>query len=58
MTTHDTQAGSARHQIIRAGEADTGVLAQVIADAFFDLAVCRWLIPDGPARRAAFPGYF
>ena len=22
------------------------------------LAVCRWLIPDGAARRAAFPGYF
>jgi GNAT superfamily N-acetyltransferase len=58
MTTHDTQAGSARHQIVRAGHADIGVLAQVITDAFFSLAVCRWLIPGGPARRAAFPGYF
>ena len=57
MTTPGTQAGSARHQIVRAGEADIDVLAQVIADAFFSLAVCRWLIPDGPARRAAFPGY-
>ena len=58
MTTHDTQARSVRHQIVRAGQADTGVLAQVIAEAFFDLTVCRWLIPDGTARRAAFPGYF
>jgi GNAT superfamily N-acetyltransferase len=58
MTTHDTQAGSARHQIVRAGHADIGVLAQVITDAFFSLAVCRSLIPGGPARRAAFPGYF
>ena len=58
MTTHDRQTGSARHQIVRAGQADIGVLAQVIAEAFFALAVCRWLIPDGPARRAAFPGYF
>ena len=30
----------------------------MIAEAFFPLAVCRWLIPDGPARRAAFPAYF
>ena len=58
MTTRDRQAGSERHQIVRAGEADIGVLAQVIADAFFSLDVCRWLISDGPARRAAFPGYF
>ena len=58
MTTHGTQPGSARHQIIRAGAADIGVLSQVIADAFFGLAVCRWLIPGQAARRAAFPGYF
>jgi len=58
MTTPGTQAGSTRHQVIPAGRADTGVLAQVIADAFFSLTVCRWLIPDGPARRAAFPRYF
>jgi len=58
MTTHDTQAGSARHQIVRAGQADINGLAQVIAEAFFSLAVCRWLIPDEPTRRAAFPGYF
>ncbi len=58
MTTRDRQAGSTEHVIVRAGRADTGVLAQVIAEAFFSLAVCRWLIPDGPARRAAFPRYF
>jgi len=27
MTTHGTQAGSARHQVIPAGRADSGVLA-------------------------------
>jgi GNAT superfamily N-acetyltransferase len=53
MTTSST-----RHQIIRAGDADTNVLAQVIAEAFFPLAVCQWLIPDPAARRAAFPAYF
>ena len=58
MTTRDTQAGRARHEVVRAGEADIETLAQVIAEAFFPLAVCRWLIPDGPARRAAFPAYF
>jgi GNAT superfamily N-acetyltransferase len=58
MTTHHQQADRAHHQITRADEADTGVLAQVIAEAFFPLAVCRWLIPDGAARRAAFPSYF
>lgn len=44
--------------IVRADEADIGVLSQVIAEAFFPLPVCRWLIPDGTARRAAFPGCF
>ena len=58
MTTRDTQAGRARHAVVRAGEADIETLAQVIAEAFFPLAVCGWLIPDGPARRAAFPAYF
>jgi len=35
-----------------------GVLSQVIADAFVDLAVSRWLVPDPAARRRIFPGYF
>jgi GNAT superfamily N-acetyltransferase len=45
-------------RVIRAGEADVDVLSQVIADAFFDLAPSRWLIPDLAARREVFPGYF
>jgi len=58
MTTDDKQAGSARYEVVRAGEADIGVLSQVIAEAFFSLAVCRWLIPGEAARQDAFPGYF
>ena len=34
------------------------VLSQVIADAFFPLAPCQWLIPDPAARRDILPGYF
>ena len=44
--------------VVRAGEGDLGVLSQVIAGAFHDLAVSQWLIPDPDARRAIFPGYF
>jgi GNAT superfamily N-acetyltransferase len=33
-------------------------LGQVIADAFFDLAPSRWLIPVPEERRAIFPVYF
>jgi GNAT superfamily N-acetyltransferase len=58
MTTHNTHADGARHQVVRASETDTGVLADVIAEAFFPLAVCQWLIPGPAARRAAFPAYF
>jgi len=58
MTIRDQQAATAGHQVVRADHADIGLLSQVIAEAFFSLAVCRWLIPDGAARRAAFPGYF
>ena len=48
-------AGSA---VVRAGERDLEILSQVIADAFHDLAVSQWLIPDPDSRRAIFPGYF
>ncbi len=44
--------------IVRAGEADIEALSLVIADAFFPLAPCRWLIPDETARREIFPAYF
>jgi GNAT superfamily N-acetyltransferase len=58
MTTGSTHPGSAQHQIIRASDTDTSVLSQIIAEAFFPLTVCQWLIPDPAARRAAFPAYF
>jgi GNAT superfamily N-acetyltransferase len=57
MTVHGRQTRSTGHEILRAGKADINVLSQVIADAFFSLAVCRWLIPDRATRRAAFPGF-
>ncbi len=44
--------------IIRASAADAPVLAEVIAEAFFDLPPSRWLIPEPGARRRAYPGYF
>jgi GNAT superfamily N-acetyltransferase len=58
MTTPGQPPSAAAHTIVRAGEADIGVLSQVIADAFFPLAPCRWLIGDQAARRAILPGYF
>lgn len=58
MTARRQPAGAAARGIVRAGEADIGVLSQVIADAFFPLAPCRWLIGDEAARRDIFPGYF
>jgi GNAT superfamily N-acetyltransferase len=51
-------AGARGHRVVHAVQADIEVLSRVIADAFHDLAVSRWLIPDGLARRAIFPGYF
>ena len=59
MTTSDMPAArGADHVIVRADEADIEVLSQVVADAFFPLAPCRWLIPDGAARRDILPAYF
>jgi GNAT superfamily N-acetyltransferase len=51
-------ASNADHPVEPAGPGDADVLSQVIADAFFGLAVSRWLIPDPHSRRAIFPGYF
>jgi ribosomal protein S18 acetylase RimI-like enzyme len=45
-------------QITPATPADTGVLSQVIADAFHDLPPAWWLIPSPARRREIFPGYF
>ncbi|HEY5989506.1 MAG TPA: GNAT family N-acetyltransferase [Streptosporangiaceae bacterium] len=50
MTSHQ--------EVIQAGAGDAGTLSQVIAEAFVDLPPARWLIPDPPARRRVFPGYF
>jgi GNAT superfamily N-acetyltransferase len=60
MTSHNghatgTGTGPA---LVRASQADVEPLADVIAAAFFRLAPCRWLIPDGAARRAILPPYF
>ena len=59
MTARRQPPGAALARgIVRAGEADIEVLSQVIADAFFPLAPCQWLIPDQDARREIFPAYF
>lgn len=44
--------------MVTADPGDAETLSQVIAEAFFDLAPSRWLIPDPGARRKVFPGYF
>jgi GNAT superfamily N-acetyltransferase len=48
----------AAQTVVLADATCAGVLSQVIADAFFDLAVSRWLVPYLPARRRIFPSYF
>jgi GNAT superfamily N-acetyltransferase len=58
MTARRQPDGTGAHRIVRAGEADIKALSQVIADAFFPLAPCRWLISDEAARRDIFPAYF
>jgi GNAT superfamily N-acetyltransferase len=60
MTTHPGPAvgDGVRPAVVRAGETDVDVLSQVIAYAFHDLAISRWLIPDLSARRGIFPLYF
>lgn len=59
MTAPGSPAGiAATRTVIEGDTADAGVLSQVIADAFHDLAPSRWLIPDEDARRLIFPGYF
>ena len=46
------------YAVVRAGEADAGVLSQVIAEAFFDLPASHWLIADPDARAKVYPPYF
>ena len=38
-------------RIRRAEPSEAGALAQVVADAFFNLVVCQWLVPDPAERR-------
>jgi GNAT superfamily N-acetyltransferase len=37
---------------------DAKALAQVIADAFHDLPLCQWLVPDQDERRRVLPPHF
>lgn len=56
---HQPAAGNSRADgLVRASEADTDVLSQLIADVFLDLAPCQWLIADRTARREIFPRFF
>jgi GNAT superfamily N-acetyltransferase len=52
------QPAAPGHTIVRAHPADTEDLSQLIADAFFPLAPCQWLIPDAAARRNVLPAFF
>ena len=58
ITRQQTAADRADRAIVRAHDADIDVLSRVVADAFGDLAPCRWLIDDLAARREIFPGFF
>jgi len=58
MTAQSRHPASTGRTALRADASHTGVLSQVIADAFFDLAVSQWLVPDPAARREIFPTYF
>jgi GNAT superfamily N-acetyltransferase len=44
--------------IRRADPAEAEALAYVIAEAFHDLPVCRWLVPDPTQRRDVLPPQF
>jgi GNAT superfamily N-acetyltransferase len=44
--------------IRRAIRADAATAAQVVATAFGDLDVCRWLVPDPDQRTSILAGYF
>jgi GNAT superfamily N-acetyltransferase len=46
------------HAVVPARPSDIDTLSQVIADAFFPLDACQWLVPDEAARREILPRYF
>ncbi|ALC18453.1 GNAT superfamily N-acetyltransferase [Streptomyces pristinaespiralis] len=41
-----------------ASRADSDVLAALLADAFFDDPLTRWIVPDDGRRAAVLPGFF
>ncbi|MDX6555832.1 MAG: hypothetical protein QOD86_2027 [Miltoncostaeaceae bacterium] len=45
-------------QVRRAGAADEATVARVVAAAFHDDPVGRWLVPDEERRRRLFPEFF
>jgi GNAT superfamily N-acetyltransferase len=49
---------SATIDIRRAGAGDAERLAGVIAEAFHDLPVSPWLVPDSDERARVYPAYF
>ena len=44
--------------VLRARRDDAAVLADVIASAFHELALCGWLVPDQGQRRRIMPPHF
>jgi GNAT superfamily N-acetyltransferase len=58
MTTPTDPSKHADHHVELAVMGDGEVLADVIAGAFYYLAVSQWLVPNPDARRAIFPPYF
>jgi GNAT superfamily N-acetyltransferase len=58
MTPPGDLAAGTSLAVVLADDTCAGVLSQVIADAFHDLAVSAWLIPDEAARCQIFPRYF
>jgi GNAT superfamily N-acetyltransferase len=53
-----TQHAPSGHIAVPAKPDEIKALSQLIAGAFHPLKVCQWLIPDEPARREIFPGFF
>jgi GNAT superfamily N-acetyltransferase len=58
VTAPEAFPGSGGVRVVTAGPGDAPALVWVIAGAFRDLEVSRWLVPDPAERREVFPGYF
>ncbi|MGH8878919.1 MAG: GNAT family N-acetyltransferase, partial [Stackebrandtia sp.] len=44
--------------IRRAKDGEAAATADIVAAAFFDLDVSRWLVPDGARRATILPAHF